>query len=76
MSILHRDFETYSTLDLTRCGGWRYATDPITGVWCVAYAVDDQPTQVWLPGNPIPDVFFKAARDLDWKVAAVSRQGL
>jgi hypothetical protein len=70
MPILHRDFETFSTLDLTRCGGWRYATDPTTGIWCASYAIDDQPTRIWLPGNPVPDAFFEAARNPDWFVAA------
>jgi DNA polymerase len=70
MPILHRDFETRSTLDLTRCGGWRYATDQATGVWCASYAIDDQPTQLWLPGNPIPEAFFEAARNPEWLIAA------
>jgi DNA polymerase len=72
--VLHRDFETRSTIDLTEVGAWRYAADPTTDVWCVAYAVDDQPVQIWIPGQPIPEVFFTAARDPDWIVAAHNDQ--
>src|SRR6516164_4279658 len=70
MPVLHRDIETFSTLDLTRCGGWRYATDPSTGAWCVSYVTDNQSTQLWRPGEPIPDVFFEAARDPAWLIVA------
>jgi DNA polymerase len=68
--ILHRDFETRSALDLEEVGAWRYAADPTTDVWCVAYAVDNEPVKLWLPGQPIPKEFQIAARDPDWLVAA------
>jgi DNA polymerase len=68
--VLHRDFETRSTIDLPDVGAWRYAADPTTDVWCVAYAVDDGPVKLWLPGQPIPDEFHIAARDPDWIVVA------
>src|SRR6516162_9794489 len=68
--VLHRDIETRSILDLTRVGGWRYATDPTTGVWCLAFAVDDQPAQLWTPDQPAPEVFFEAARNPDWLIVA------
>jgi DNA polymerase len=48
------DVETRSTVDLKRTGAWRYATHPSTDVWCVGYAVDDQPVQLWRPGDPPP----------------------
>ena len=67
---LHRDIETRSTLDLTEVGVWRYAAEPTTGVWCVGYAIDGDPPQIWRPGEPIPEVFFAAARDPDWIVVA------
>ena len=67
---LHRDIETRSTLDLTEVGVWRYAAEPTTGVWCVGYAIDDGPAQIWIPGEPIPEVFFTAARNSDWLVIA------
>jgi DNA polymerase bacteriophage-type len=68
--ILHRDIETKSTLDLTEVGAWRYAGDPTTDVWCVAYAVDDGPVQLWIPGRPVPGEFSAAARDPDWLIVA------
>jgi DNA polymerase len=68
--ILHRDFETRSTLDLTEVGAWRYAAEPTTGVWCVAYAVNDAPAQIWIPGQRIPEEFYIAAHDPDWIVVA------
>ena len=68
--ILHRDIETRSTIDLTDVGTWRYAGDPNTGVWVVAYAVNDAPAQIWIPGQPIPEEFHIAARDPDWLIVA------
>jgi DNA polymerase len=70
MPVLHRDYETRSTVDLKAVGAARYAADPSTDVWCVAYAVDDEPVQLWWPGEPVPKVFFKAARNSAWKVVA------
>src|SRR6516164_343432 len=68
--ILHRDIETRSTIDLTDVGTWRYAGDPNTGVWVVAYAVNDAPAQIWIPGQPVPEEFHIAARDPDWLIVA------
>ena len=70
MPILFRDIETRSTLDLPGVGAWRYAGDPTTDVWCVAYAVDDGPVQIWTPNNSISEEFFTAARDPGWLVVA------
>ena len=44
-TILHRDYETRSTLDLKKVGVWKYATHPTTDVWCCAYAVNDGPVR-------------------------------
>src|SRR5262245_55946581 len=70
MPVLFRDFETRSTLDLEVVGAWRYAAEPTTAVWCVAYAVDDGPIDIWIPGQPVPEAFHQAARDSDWLVGA------
>src|SRR6516165_6260906 len=70
MPVLFRDYETRSTLDLTKVGAWKYAGDVSTDVWCVAYAVDDGPVKTWLPGQPIPEEFQIAATDPDWVVVA------
>src|SRR5262245_21993271 len=68
--VLHRDFETRSRLNLKKVGAHKYAADPSTEILCVAYAVDDGPVQLWLPGNPSPPVWFEAARNPNWIAAA------
>jgi DNA polymerase len=68
--VLHRDCETRSTALLKAVGSYRYATDPATEILCVAYAADDQPVQLWIPGNPVPPEFIEAARNPRWVLAA------
>jgi DNA polymerase len=70
MPVLHRDIETDSDLDLRESGAWRYAADPSTTIVCIAFAVDDGPVRLWLPGQPIPSEFYEAARNPDWLVCA------
>jgi DNA polymerase len=70
MSVLHRDYESRSRLNLADVGAWRYAGDPSTNIWCACYAVDDGPVKTWLPGQPIPEEFKIAAIDPDWVVIA------
>ena len=72
--VLHHDYETRSTIDLTKAGAWKYAAHPSTEVMCCAYAVDDEPPQIWVPGNPIPPPFFEAARDTSWLIVAHGAQ--
>jgi hypothetical protein len=67
---LYRDYETRSTLDLRKCGAWVYATHPTTEVLCCAYAADDGPVKLWIPGEPIPPEFREVARNSDWVVSA------
>ena len=68
---LHRDYETRSNADLPKVGVDKYAADPSTEGLCAAYAVDDGPVQVWLPGRePIPAAFIEAERDPSWVVSA------
>ena len=52
--VLHRDYETRSKLVLKSVGTHRYAADSNTEVLCCAYAVDDEPVQLWIPGDPVP----------------------
>jgi len=68
------DVETRSTAQLDDVGAWRYAADPTTEILCLSYAVDAGPVQIWLPGQPIPQVFFEAARDPRWRVVAHNAQ--
>lgn len=46
MTTVHIDFETRSTVDLRKTGVDVYADDPTTGVWCMAWAIDDRPVQI------------------------------
>jgi hypothetical protein len=72
--ILFRDIETRSTRDLKSCGAYVYAADPTTEVICIAYAVDAEPMQLWIPGDPIPSEFIEAARNSNWTVCAHNDQ--
>ena len=70
MSILFRDYETRSTVDLKDVGAWKYAAVTETDVWCCAYATEDGPVQLWIPGNPVPPEFIEAAGNPAWTVGA------
>jgi DNA polymerase len=49
VSILSGDFETRSTVELKSAGVYRYAEDPTTDIWCLAYAFDDEEPEIWTP---------------------------
>ena len=68
--VLHRDYETRGQLLLKRVGTHRYAADSSTEVLCCAFAVDDEPVQLWIPGDPVPPEFIEAAADPSWIVCA------
>ena len=70
MPILFRDYETRSTLNLADVGAWKYATHSQTEVWCCAFATEDGPIKLWIPGDPIPSEFIEAASNPDWLVCA------
>jgi DNA polymerase len=67
---LHRDYETRSRVDLRKVGAAAYAADPATEIICVAFAVDDQPVQLWRPGDPVPPAWFEAGADPGWTAVA------
>jgi DNA polymerase len=48
--MIYIDFETYSESDI-RKGAWSYSTHPSTEILCMAFAIDDQPIQLWNPDN-------------------------
>jgi DNA polymerase bacteriophage-type len=72
--VLHRDYETRSRIRLSLVGAHQYAADPSTEVLCTAYAVDDQPVQLWTPGDAVPAAFVEAARNPAWLVVAHNDQ--
>ena len=41
---------------------------------CCAYAVADEPPQIWTPKDPIPAAFIEAARNPSWVIAAHGAQ--
>jgi len=48
------DFETFSEAPLEDVGAWVYSRHPSTEVLCMAYAVNDDPVRLWIPGDPLP----------------------
>jgi DNA polymerase len=68
--LLHRDYETRSRAVLKIVGSHEYAADTSTEVLCCAYAVDDEPVQLWTPGDPVPAAFIEAAHNPAWIVVA------
>jgi DNA polymerase len=68
--VLHRDYETRSRAILKIVGTHKYAADPTTEVLCCAFAVDDEPVELWTPGDPVPAAFTEAACNPAWVVAA------
>lgn len=54
MEHLSVDFETRSTVDLTRTGVYPYAAHEDTSIICMAYAFGDGPVRVWRAGERWP----------------------
>jgi DNA polymerase len=63
------DFETRSPVILSDTSVSIYACFPTTGVWCAGWAYNDEPLQIWLPGDPVPDVFHTASTFVAHNVA-------
>jgi DNA polymerase bacteriophage-type len=67
---LHRDYETRSLSRLSAVGVPRYAADPSTEVLCAAFAINNDPVQLWTPGDAIPPEFIEAAANPNCIVVA------
>ena len=63
MKNISIDFETYSECDIFKAGAYAYADHPSTEVLCLAWAVDDQPSQLWTPDKPIPTELFSLIKE-------------
>lgn len=62
--ILHLDYETRSTLDLSVSGLDLYATSPYTEILLAAYAFDDGPISLWQPHlGDTPEDLWDALND-------------
>ena len=57
--IVSLDFETYSECDIRAAGAWAYADHPSTEVLCLAWAVNDEPPELWTPGMLPPTELFR-----------------
>lgn len=72
MSVLHIDLETYSDVDIGKCGAYRYVDSPNFEILLLAYAYDDEPVTVidLAQGEAIPrDVLADITDDSAIKVA-------
>ncbi len=65
MTILRIDLETYSSVDLKKCGVHRYAESDDFEILLFGYAFDDEPVQVvdLARGEPLPDRVREALWD-------------
>lgn len=56
MTTVSIDFETRSTVDLRKTGVYPYAQHGHTGIWCMAWALDDEEkVRLWTPDQPFPE---------------------
>lgn len=60
---LHIDIETFSEVDLSDAGVYRYAESETTSLNCVGWAVDDGPVHLWVPFNNVPDTIIQAVQE-------------
>ena len=71
MRTVFWDIETRSGVSLRECGAYIYAIDPTTQPLCLAYAIDDEEPQFWLPADPASSVFLDvAANPKEWQLVA------
>ena len=48
---LQIDTETYSELDLTKVGSFKYCDHPSTRPLCMSYKINNEPTKLWVEGT-------------------------
>lgn len=65
MTILSIDIETYSDVDLTKCGVYAYSDSPQFEILLFAYAFDEEPTQIvdLACGEQLPQRVLDALED-------------
>ncbi|MGD9156898.1 MAG: DNA polymerase [Desulfobacteraceae bacterium] len=61
--MIYLDFETRSKIDLVQAGLYRYAEDISTSVLCLAWAMDDENPELWIPGDPAPHRLFNSLHE-------------
>ena len=59
------DFETFSSVDIARCGSFKYMESPDFEILLLSYAFDDEPVKTvdFLAGESWPDEFLEALDD-------------
>ncbi|UPU16042.1 DNA polymerase [Serratia phage vB_SmaM-Otaku] len=78
---LFLDTETYSDVDLKKCGAYAYAEHPSTEIMICTYAFDDEKVQAWdaTDGSRMPRDLKRALRELskpDTESRLVMQNGL
>lgn len=76
MPILSIDIETYSDVDLTKCGVYAYSDSPNFEILLFAYAFDEEPTQVidLACGEQLPQSVLRALENTAITKAAFNAQ--
>lgn len=67
MRNLYIDIETYSSVDITTCGAYKYIASPDFEILIVGYAFDNEPVQIidLAQGEELPEEFEEALFDMD-----------
>jgi DNA polymerase len=63
MPRLHVDIESFSRVDLRKCGVYRYAEDESTEVLCIAWALEGGDVQLWTPSDGKPELLARLMAD-------------
>ena len=76
MPILSIDIETYSDVDLTKCGVYAYSDSPNFEILLFAYAFEEEPTQIvdLACGEQFPERVLAALEDPGITKAAFNAQ--
>ena len=57
MSKIIFDYETKSSVDLTKCGKVKYLADPQADIVCCAWKIEQENTKIWTPRMELPQIF-------------------
>jgi len=60
MTKLYIDFETFCDLDIKKVGAYKYVNHQSFHPWCMAYAFDNEPIQLWKYPDHIPTQLLEA----------------
>ena len=55
--MIFLDFETKSEVNLVKKNPWVYSEGKEADILCLAYAVDNNPVEIWEPGMDVPECF-------------------